>query len=174
MSVKLTLYKLFPVKKLSQICVRNKAYWSVFPIGSGRTVKGTRWVRDDMRYKLYVMDSNLCSTCAMRPAPAHMHQYLARRKACSIGTFERQWTLTNDNVLICDGIDTNKLRVAERVHASIEHIVCSRFNDCLGPLTLMLGMSSIIRAHSKLHYVIIRLGIVTSYEIFDMIRQRLI
>lgn len=52
-----------------------------------------------------------------------------------------------------DGMNKNELRFAVRVYASVEKIVCCRLNDRPGPLTLMLGMSSIIGGRTKLRYV---------------------
>lgn len=49
-----------------------------------------------------------------------------------------------------------------------------RYNDDKGPLNTVLGMSAIIACKNLMHYVMKRIGLVSTYELMDRIRKKLV
>lgn len=100
-------------------------------------------------------------TTVMRLPPGDIQRrYLDRSLASDGDWFENRWLFKYENVPVSHGMNTNELKFAVRVYSNIGHTVRTRYHDCPGPLTLMLGMSNIIGVRTKLHYVMNQLGIV--------------
>lgn len=84
------------------------------------------------------------------------------------------WTLRNRTVPFLQKLGTNELRFAIKVYCSIEHNVNWLFNNGPGPVITMLGMSTMTRCKSRMHFVMNLLGLIPLYKSMDRIRKKLI
>lgn len=128
----------------------------------------------DLKTEIMSIDTRLFTSVALSmcsPRFLRMHKGKCRKRMKMPP--EREWPICNICIPEPGDMDDGDLKRAIRVMIRIEQSVRNRYADSHGPLSLLLGMASLVESSTKLHYVMNRLGVTPSYEAVDVVRKKL-
>lgn len=109
-------------------------------------------------YRLFITTAvNLCTEKAMKAY---------RRRAHKIGVtkVDQMWPFLNARVYDLSTVESSELKFIIFIYSRIKTLVSTGFGDCSSPLNILLGMSAVVGASTKMHHVMSRMNIILSYD----------